>query len=153
MSLKSSLLALANNIGMCQENARSIKQALAGGLTEVAKDVSYDEYTEDETIVGTWIDGSPLYRKYVKVEATALTSTETVLNHGISNIAHIVGVDGIVIKGSTGSTPLTTYHSNSAWACGIYNLGASTFTFYAGSSLKPNIVQLDVFFTYVKATS
>lgn len=32
MSLKSSLLALANNIGMCQENARSIKQALAGGL-------------------------------------------------------------------------------------------------------------------------
>ena len=32
MSLKSSLLALAENIGMCQENARSIKQALAGGL-------------------------------------------------------------------------------------------------------------------------
>lgn len=38
MSLKSSLLALANNIGMCQENARSIKQALAGGLAEVASD-------------------------------------------------------------------------------------------------------------------
>ena len=36
MSLKSSLLALANNIGMCQENARSIKQALAGGLAEAA---------------------------------------------------------------------------------------------------------------------
>ena len=34
MSLKSSLLALANNIGMCQENARSIKQALAGGLAD-----------------------------------------------------------------------------------------------------------------------
>ena len=36
MSLKSSLLALANNIGMCQENARNIKQVLAGGLAEVA---------------------------------------------------------------------------------------------------------------------
>ena len=36
MSLKSSLVALANNIGMCQENARSIKQALLGGLTDVA---------------------------------------------------------------------------------------------------------------------
>ena len=34
MSLKSSLIALAENIGMCQENARSIKQALAGGLAE-----------------------------------------------------------------------------------------------------------------------
>lgn len=38
MSLKSSLLALAENIGMCQENARSIKQALAGGLVDVASD-------------------------------------------------------------------------------------------------------------------
>ena len=40
MSLKSSLLALANNIGMCQENARSIKQALAGGLAEAAGEAS-----------------------------------------------------------------------------------------------------------------
>ena len=40
MSLKSSLLALANNIGMCQENARSIKQALAGGLEAVASNAS-----------------------------------------------------------------------------------------------------------------
>lgn len=38
MSLKTALLALANNIGMCQENARSIKQALAVGLTKAAFD-------------------------------------------------------------------------------------------------------------------
>ena len=36
MSLKSSLIALAENIGMCQENSRSIKQALAGGLADAA---------------------------------------------------------------------------------------------------------------------
>ena len=40
MSLKSSLLALANNIGMCQENARSIKQALSVGLAGVATNAS-----------------------------------------------------------------------------------------------------------------
>ena len=40
MSLKSSLLALANNIGMCQENARNIKQVLAGGLDMVASNAS-----------------------------------------------------------------------------------------------------------------
>lgn len=47
MSLKSSLLALANNIGMCQENARSIKQALAGGLAEVAVNASGIDGTAD----------------------------------------------------------------------------------------------------------
>ena len=39
MSFKSSILALAENIGMCQENARSIKQALANGLASMAADV------------------------------------------------------------------------------------------------------------------
>lgn len=152
MSLKSSLLALANNIGMCQENARSIKQALAGGLAEISNDVSYDEYTEDETEVGTWIDGKKIYRKYVKVEAASLTSTETALTHGISNVDHIVGVDGIVIKGGSGTTPLTTYHSNSTWACGIYNLSNTGFTFYVGSNLKTSVDHLDIFFTYTKTS-
>lgn len=40
MSLKSSLLALSENIGMCQENARSIKQALTVGLAGVATNAS-----------------------------------------------------------------------------------------------------------------
>lgn len=57
MSLKSSLLALANNIGMCQENARNIKQVLAGGLTEVASDApGLDDITE---IVKLWTNEHP----------------------------------------------------------------------------------------------
>ena len=54
MSLKSSLLALANNIGMCQENARSIKQALAGGLADAAGDsVIVDPWTKLGTATGS----------------------------------------------------------------------------------------------------
>ena len=57
MSLKSSLLALANNIGMCQENARNIKQVLAGGLTEVASDApGIDDASE---IVKLWKNTTP----------------------------------------------------------------------------------------------
>ena len=37
MSMKTALLALANNIGMCQENARSIKLELTRGLSEAAE--------------------------------------------------------------------------------------------------------------------
>lgn len=51
MSLKSSLLALAENIGMCQENARSIKQALAGGLAGVAAN-TLDDWTLVKTETG-----------------------------------------------------------------------------------------------------
>lgn len=40
MSLKSSIIALAGTIGKCQENSRSIKQALELGLVEVSKNAS-----------------------------------------------------------------------------------------------------------------
>ena len=57
MSLKSSLLALANNIGMCQENPRSIKQALLGGLTEAAGEAStLESPVEMETV---WTNSTP----------------------------------------------------------------------------------------------
>lgn len=38
MSLKSALIALAGNVGKCQENARSLKLELERGLMEVASD-------------------------------------------------------------------------------------------------------------------
>lgn len=57
MSLKSSLLALAENIGMCQENARSIKQALAGGLAAAGADsVIVDPWTKLGTATGSGDD-------------------------------------------------------------------------------------------------
>ena len=37
MSLKTALINLAGSVGKCQENARSLKQCLELGLTEVAK--------------------------------------------------------------------------------------------------------------------
>lgn len=57
MSLKSSLLALSENIGMCQENARSIKQALAGGLAGVAANASgIDGATSSKKL---WVNANP----------------------------------------------------------------------------------------------
>lgn len=68
MSLKSSLLALANNIGMCQENARSIKQALAGGLAVAGAAAAGDwelVKTETGTTEITLPDG--FHEIYIKV--------------------------------------------------------------------------------------
>ena len=69
MSLKSSLLALANNIGMCQENARSIKQALAGGLA-VAGAAAADDWTLVKTETGTTSVAIPEGTSDIYVEIT-----------------------------------------------------------------------------------
>lgn len=51
-------------------------------------------YSTTEQVVGTWIDGKPIYRKTIAYTGTALSSGTTSIQHNISNIgAHrqIVG--------------------------------------------------------------
>ena len=77
MSLKSSLLALAENIGMCQENARSIKQALAGGLSEAADAELYHVVKEIEA------DGVKTISALLdELYTEAHTSTGKILRYG-----------------------------------------------------------------------
>lgn len=46
-------------------------------------------YSFEEQIIGTWVDGSALYRKTIKVGALPSKTTKTV-PHGISNIGYMV---------------------------------------------------------------
>lgn len=113
---------------------------------------SGDIYSFEERQVGVYIDGKPLYQKTIKVPASSLTASETSLAHGIADVDYIYAVGGVALKAGNGSTPLLTYHSNTAWASGIYNISRTSYTFYAGTSLKPYITELDVTFKYTKTT-
>lgn len=57
MALKSSIIALAGTIGRCQENSRSIKQALELGLVEMSKDASELEKPSEMEVV--WTNSTP----------------------------------------------------------------------------------------------
>jgi len=48
-----------------------------------------NNYSTDEKIIGTWIDGKPLYQKTVTVNCGANGSTWYYENHNIANIADI----------------------------------------------------------------
>ena len=62
------------------------------------------DYSTTEKIVGTWIDGKPLYQKVVDCGAMPNSTTKTI-SHSISNIDNIVNYHGIAIK-SSDSIPL-----------------------------------------------
>lgn len=96
MSLKSSLLALAENIGMCQENARSIKQALAGGLADAA-DNSVVNYSTDEQDTGiAWTNGDAIYQKTISIanDVSVTADTWTTIDTGtwIGSISKLIDV-------------------------------------------------------------
>lgn len=59
-----------------------------------------NDYSTDEQIVGSWIDGKPLYQKTVELGTLPNNSTKSVA-HGISNLNEIVEIKGIVKSGTT----------------------------------------------------
>ena len=57
-------------------------------------------YSSEEQIVGTWIDGKPIYRKVINIGKLQATKGAYSYNHGISNIAYFTKVEGIINNGT-----------------------------------------------------
>ena len=51
------------------------------------KSSTYDVYSTNETVVGAWIDGKPIYRKVVILSSDeGITNTGKIISHGIKDI-------------------------------------------------------------------
>ena len=64
--------------------------------TDTANTVKYgtgNDYSTDEQIIGTWINGEKLYQKTVSCGAL-LNATPKTINHSISNIAKVIDCHG-----------------------------------------------------------
>lgn len=72
-------------------------------------------YSTDEHIIGTWIDGSTLYEKTVDCGALPNNTTKNV-SHNISNINNVVSINGIGI--GSNFIPLPWASANNV--CSIY---------------------------------
>lgn len=58
-----------------------------------------DEYSTSERIIGTWIDGKPVYEKTIHYGTLPNTTGKNVA-HGISNISKIVSIQGWASNGT-----------------------------------------------------
>lgn len=70
--------------------------ALYTKTTDSANSFKYgdpNEYSTTEKIVGSWIDGKPLYQKTISC-GTLPNNTITRLSHGISNLAKVIDIQG-----------------------------------------------------------
>lgn len=53
-------------------------------------------YSEDEQVIGTWVDGSVLYRKTINFGALPNNTTKQI-DHNITNISRIVNLHGTAV--------------------------------------------------------
>ena len=124
------------------------------------KSSSYDTYSTNETIVGKWINGKPIYRKTVEFSTSTLHAGENYVSHGLQNIELLMvnknwsflvdDHDGVVSVWQLGNSVNGDISSFSQYSCNIVWTNASTISIYIGSGLSPKKVIIT--FEYTKTT-
>lgn len=88
-------------------------------------------YSAEDTIIGTWVDGKPLHRMVIEVDTPA-TSSATVVSTVINNNnADVKNISGFIYASASGKTPVNFYlnDSNKA-ATWVDNTGILVSTSY-----------------------
>lgn len=121
------------------------------------KSSTYDVYSTNETVIGTWIDGKPLYRK--TMEFSNLSSGENNIPHGIANVDILmVDKNHSFATNETRSELWQIDNTNSAnnfsqFSISLVWTNRSVFDVYIGSGIVSRVPKLVITFEYTKTTS
>ena len=122
--------------------------------TDVSVNIGSDtDYSETEKIVGTWIDGKPLYQKTIDCGVMPNSTTKTVA-HNISNIESIVSLTGVAKNNDnvSGFIPLPLTMVGSSTTYQIYMKATYTDIVFKSDSNMSEFSKSYVTLQYTKTT-
>ena len=123
------------------------------------KSSTYDTYSTNETVVGKWIDGKPIYRK--TMEFSNLSAGENIISHGLQNIELLmVNKDWsfLVVTNNNQTEMWQLGNSNQAgnfsqFSCNVVWTTTSTIDVSISSYLTSLSSSVIITFEYTKTTS
>ena len=108
------------------------------------------KYSTDEHVVGTWIDGKPIYEKTISSNIN-ISTTAVRINHNIQNIDVILDVENSVVQNPNDGTSLPIpYISGSNYI--EYQVNRTIIFIVSGSSVFANYTKLYSVLRYTKTT-
>ena len=118
-----------------------------------------NEYSTTETVIGTWIDGKPLYRKVIEVTSIDSAKNNYDVAISISNLNEIVNIGGTIkLSGMDTYKPITTIYTDSSSAVGsiysfsVYAITNSYISLSYGSWWKEMFDKAYIILEYTKTT-
>ena len=114
-------------------------------------------YSTDEQVIGTWINGKPLYRKTFYVGNSVTMNAQYNVPHDLVNIDEIVNKSGTYydeVDARQYPLPnLRTTYSESVWiACFVPSNGTPILAIQSGGYSYGNISKISVTLDYTKTT-
>lgn len=89
------------------------------------------DYSTDEQIVGTWIDGRPVYEK--TFDFSNPVAGNTILNHGIENFDALVSVLGTFHRDDGYEEPVPFPHNDVSFMVSLVDFTSTQMTRVVGS--------------------
>lgn len=108
-------------------------------------------YSEDEQVVGTWVDGKPIYEKTITFNSPISGSVS--IAHNISNLDTVISANGAVHDNWDPATwiphPRIASDGNNI---GISNISSTTIVFYVPTIFSNRIHKGHIIIRYTKTT-
>ena len=115
-------------------------------------ELTLNEYSTDETIIGTWM-GKYLYRKVIEINSKDPSNT---YSHGISNVDVFVNAYGTANFTGIGEgwqpVPRVVPTNIQSYGLGVGNLKENTFTFGIGTNYG-TFIKAYIILEYTKTTN
>ena len=112
------------------------------------KSSTYDVYSTNETVVGTWIDGKPIYRKVVQGNITSKEQSLFVVN---ANVETMISIRGYDVSNGIYYFPFNYTQDGSTQKAIFYKKDTDTIEFRSNSSKSGEVFV--VILEYTKTTS
>ena len=96
-------------------------------------DINKEYYSKNEQIIGTWIDGKPIYRRVVTNTARKEVGSFSIA-HNISNIDTVTKVSGIQYYTAKEHYPFPLYYNNTAKISYIKDVDDTNINIYFGDT-------------------
>lgn len=174
-SLTSTVNTLSNNVTTIGTTANNAQQTAtsalntantangkadtnAGAISSIQSNISgiednistITEYSTTEKVVGTWIDGKPIYRKVVYYGNLPNATAKSVA-HNISNLKQVITIDGVCFDGNDGYYTLPLVYRGSDSSYNVQTSVNSTDIRMASSQDRSNFTAY-VIIEYTKTT-
>ena len=114
-------------------NGQKVLNNITSVNEEAMKEIAKEVYSTEEQVVGTWIDGKPIYRKVIMTTLNAKGAIST----GISNMDWLVRATGTALM-SDGKIflPLNFYNDATGWDSFHVSGHGSTIQYQRGTNYE-----------------
>ena len=133
-------------------NGQKVLNNITSVNEEAMKEIAKEVYSTEEQVVGTWIDGKPIYEKVIK-QTVVINSQNTSFNIDIPKFDFIMYYVDMVRPSSNEHLHLNFNHYDSNYGLGgfLNYINNSTINFRVGSLVVGRTYHLTMIFRYTKA--